>query len=65
MWLCARLEEDVRTMHVTLTKFKVDVLKLVSFDQLRYVTFTLCYAMFCSSYVSCSVHGHCIQYLLS
>jgi hypothetical protein len=37
----------VRSMHVTFTKCNVDLLKLVSFEQLRYVTFyvVLCYVL--------------------
>jgi hypothetical protein len=39
----------LRSMSVTFTKFDLDILRLLRFDQLRYVmpryvTFTLCYA---------------------
>jgi hypothetical protein len=37
---------------VTFTKCDVDVSKLLRLDQLRYVTFSLCYATFCTVFAS-------------
>ncbi len=37
---------------MTFTKCDVDVSKLLRLDQLRYVTFSLCYATFCTVFAS-------------